>query len=198
MSTKSIYLYISTYKRVNIQMYSLVPIFREKKEAYRMRKFIQNKLKDQKGLTLIELLAVIVILAIIAAIAIPAIGGIIENSRVGATKADNLNALSAAELYLVDNPTATTINLAMLLGTGNDTSTTPAALPANAPVYLADKGSLSAFLYTVSGKTVASTAKAGNMTLTTTGATKANIAAYKNGSRGAGTGDAVNVSAAKD
>jgi len=163
-----------------------------------MRKFIQNKLKDQKGLTLIELLAVIVILAIIAAIAIPAIAGIIENSRVGATKADNLNALSAAELYLVDNPTATTINLDMLVGTGNDTSTTPVALPANSPVYLADKGSLSAFLYTVSGKTVVSTAKAGNMTLTTSGATKANIAAYKNGSRGAGSGTAVNVSAAKD
>ena len=69
-----------------------------------MREFIQNKLKDQKGLTLIELLAVIVILAIIAAIAIPAIGNIIENSRVGAIKSDAQNTLAAAELYLIDNP----------------------------------------------------------------------------------------------
>ena len=38
-------------------------------------------LKNQKGLTLVELLAVIVILGIIAAIAVPAIGNIIENSR---------------------------------------------------------------------------------------------------------------------
>jgi len=68
-----------------------------------MRKFIQNKLKDQKGLTLIELLAVIVILAIIAAIAIPAIGNIIENSRVGAAKSDALNALAAGELFLAEN-----------------------------------------------------------------------------------------------
>jgi len=68
-----------------------------------MRKFIQQKLKDQKGLTLIELLAVIVILAIIAAIAIPAIGNIINNSRVGAIKSDGLNALAAAQLYLADD-----------------------------------------------------------------------------------------------
>ncbi len=69
-----------------------------------MKKFIQQKLKDQKGMTLIELLAVIVIIAIIAAIAIPAIGNIIENSRVGAIKSDALNAISAADLYYADNP----------------------------------------------------------------------------------------------
>ncbi|XID92584.1 prepilin-type N-terminal cleavage/methylation domain-containing protein [Paenibacillaceae bacterium WGS1546] len=38
-------------------------------------------LRDEKGLTLIELLAVIVILAIIAAIAIPSIGGIINKTK---------------------------------------------------------------------------------------------------------------------
>lgn len=42
--------------------------------------------RNQKGLTLIELLAVLVIVGIIAAIAIPAIGSTISNSRV---KADN-------------------------------------------------------------------------------------------------------------
>lgn len=71
-----------------------------------MKKFIQNKLKEQKGLTLIELLAVIVILAIIAAIAIPAIGNIIENSRVSAIKADAQNTLAAANLYFTENGTA--------------------------------------------------------------------------------------------
>ncbi|QBP40767.1 prepilin-type N-terminal cleavage/methylation domain-containing protein [Paenisporosarcina antarctica] len=69
-----------------------------------MRKFIQQKLKDQKGLTLIELLAVIVILAIIAAIAVPAISGIIQNSRVGAIKADAINIINAASLYNSDSP----------------------------------------------------------------------------------------------
>jgi type IV pilus assembly protein PilA len=38
-------------------------------------------LKNEKGLTLIELLAVIVILAVIAAIAIPSIGGIINKTK---------------------------------------------------------------------------------------------------------------------
>ncbi|WP_252502826.1 prepilin-type N-terminal cleavage/methylation domain-containing protein [Sporosarcina sp. Marseille-Q4943] len=67
-----------------------------------MKKLLQKRLKNEKGLTLVELLAVIVILGIIAAIAVPAIGGIIENSRVKAIKADALNALSAADLYFID------------------------------------------------------------------------------------------------
>ena len=47
-----------------------------------MKKFLQKRLNNEKGLTLVELLAVIVILGIIAAIAIPSIGNIIENSEV--------------------------------------------------------------------------------------------------------------------
>ncbi|MGE7113862.1 type II secretion system protein [Lysinibacillus sp. NPDC047702] len=71
-----------------------------------MFKKLMNKklLKNQKGLTLIELLAVIVILMIVAAIAVPAIGNIVENSRYNAVKADAINALNAAHLYYTDNP----------------------------------------------------------------------------------------------
>jgi len=73
-----------------------------------MFKKLMNKklLKNQKGLTLIELLAVVVILAIVAAIAIPAIGNIIENSRYTAVKADATNIISAANLYYTDTPDA--------------------------------------------------------------------------------------------
>ena len=41
-----------------------------------MKRKMKALLKNEKGLTLIELLAVIVILGIIAAIAVPSIGGI--------------------------------------------------------------------------------------------------------------------------
>ncbi|MER2262857.1 MAG: prepilin-type N-terminal cleavage/methylation domain-containing protein [Psychrobacillus sp.] len=67
-------------------------------------KKIKHLLKNQKGLTLVELLAVIVILAIVSAIAVPAIGGIIENSRYSAVKADATNVLNAAKMYFIDNP----------------------------------------------------------------------------------------------
>lgn len=69
-----------------------------------MIKNMRKQLKNEKGLTLIELLAVIVILAIIAAIAIPAIGNIITNSKYNAVKADALNVLSAGQMYYLDNP----------------------------------------------------------------------------------------------
>lgn len=71
-----------------------------------MFKKLVNKrvLKNEKGLTLIELLAVIVILAIVAAIAIPAIGNIIDNSRYNAVKSDGINVINASNLYFTDNP----------------------------------------------------------------------------------------------
>ena len=95
-----------------------------------MKKFLQKRIKNEKGLTLVELLAVIVILGIIAAIAVPSIGGIIENTRVKAVKADAQTAISAAQLYFTENASATDlknpISVADLVTNG----------------YLADKASL--------------------------------------------------------
>jgi type IV pilus assembly protein PilA len=68
-----------------------------------MFNMVIKKLKDQRGLTLIELLAVIVILGIIAAIAIPSIGNVIENSKKSAIRADALQIISAAKLYVAEN-----------------------------------------------------------------------------------------------
>lgn len=76
-----------------------------------MKKFLQKRLKNEKGLTLVELLAVIVILGIIAAIAVPSIGNIIENSRYNAAKADAINVLNAANMYFLENPDATTVEV---------------------------------------------------------------------------------------
>lgn len=69
-----------------------------------MLELLKKRIKNEKGLSLVELLAVIVILGIVAAIAIPAIGNIIENSRYNAVKADAINVLSGAQIYYTDNP----------------------------------------------------------------------------------------------
>ncbi len=68
-----------------------------------LKQLLNKRLNNEKGLTLIELLAVIVILAIVAAIAVPAIGNIINNSRVDAIKSDAINAINAAGLYFIEN-----------------------------------------------------------------------------------------------
>ncbi|KIL44565.1 prepilin-type N-terminal cleavage/methylation domain-containing protein [Jeotgalibacillus soli] len=59
---------------------------------------MKNIMKNQKGLTLVELLAVLVILAIIAAIAVPVVSNLISDSRDRATAAEALNIISAAKL----------------------------------------------------------------------------------------------------
>ncbi|WP_040207781.1 prepilin-type N-terminal cleavage/methylation domain-containing protein [Neobacillus jeddahensis] len=68
-----------------------------------MIKKIGQALKNEKGLTLIELLAVIVILGIIAAIAIPSIGSIIQKSRVDAVKSDAMQIINSAKTYVSAN-----------------------------------------------------------------------------------------------
>ncbi|WLR56186.1 type II secretion system protein [Mesobacillus subterraneus] len=75
-----------------------------------MFKQMKKTLKNQKGLTLIELLAVIVILGIIAAIAVPSIGGIINKTKKDAQVAEGIQIINAAKLYITTNPTATTIS----------------------------------------------------------------------------------------
>lgn len=59
---------------------------------------MKKRIKNEKGLTLIELLAVIVILAIVAAIAIPAIGNIIQKSDDKAVLSEALNIISGAKI----------------------------------------------------------------------------------------------------
>ena len=131
-----------------------------------MKKFLQKKIKNEKGLTLVELLAVIVILGIIAAIAVPSIGNIIQNTREKAVLADATNAMEAANLYFAENPDESTVTL-------NDSDNKLV------PDYLEESSLESA---TVTKKNsdgvmeIAFSGKAGNkMTVSSTGATKTDL-----------------------
>jgi type IV pilus assembly protein PilA len=70
-----------------------------------MRQMLKNKLKEQKGLTLIELLAVIVILGIIAAIAVPSIMGIMDNSKKDAHIANARQMISSTKMATAEDKT---------------------------------------------------------------------------------------------
>lgn len=72
-----------------------------------MLKKMRKMLKNERGLTLIELLAVIVILGIIAAIAVPSIGKIIDNSKKDAQVAEALQIINAAKLSYASDSSVT-------------------------------------------------------------------------------------------
>ena len=64
-----------------------------------------NKMKDQKGFTLIELMIVIAIIGILAAIAIPQFSAYRKRSYNSAAQSDLRNATTAQEAYFVDEQT---------------------------------------------------------------------------------------------
>ncbi|GEN82330.1 hypothetical protein SLU01_06420 [Sporosarcina luteola] len=123
-----------------------------------MKKWLKKHLKNEKGLTLVELLAVIVILGIIAAIAVPSIGKVIDNTRVNAAKADAINAIEAAKLYFVEHDTEKDVTLKELQDEGymKDLGTLKADEAAG-QVFNGDSGNdvnISATAKTSNGKTV--------------------------------------------
>lgn len=91
-------------------------------------------LKNQKGMTLVELLAVLVILGIIAAIAIPMIGNVIENSRNKADINEALSIISAAKMAYANGEY------------GKDSSGAAITNPSNASAFIYKKEDLASYL----------------------------------------------------
>ena len=75
-----------------------------------MLKAFHNRMKDDKGFTLIELMVVVLIIAILIAIAIPTFLGLRKRAQDRAAQSDLRNALTAAKAFYTDedtyNPTA--------------------------------------------------------------------------------------------
>ncbi len=83
-----------------------------------------KRIKDQRGVTLIELLAVIVILGIIAAVAVPAVMSNFDSAKVNADKQTEAILIDATQRYMLENtlPAATggvhTLSTATLAAAG--------------------------------------------------------------------------------
>ena len=118
---------------------------------------LNKLLKDERGLSLVELLAVVVILAIIAGIGVIAIGNVIQNSREDAAVADVQQAFSAAILYQSTNRTlnngaagAANFNLAHVIDDGllsaNSWTAVSAAAPGTVQFYVSATGELTMYV----------------------------------------------------
>lgn len=79
---------------------------------------LRKMLKNEKGFTLVELLAVIVILGIIVAIAIPAIGNIIDSAQEDADDAEDQLIIDAARLYTIQGDGSLPVTTAELHAEG--------------------------------------------------------------------------------
>lgn len=72
-----------------------------------MLKAFHNRMKDDKGFTLIELMVVVLIIAILIAIAIPTFLGLRKRAQDRAAQSNLRNALTAAKAFYTDEDTFT-------------------------------------------------------------------------------------------
>lgn len=116
-----------------------------------------KKIENKKGVTLVELLAVVVIMGIIAAIAVPTVGGLIQAQRDNAAEESWNQVKEAAKLYATSEED-TTVSLADLIAqeyisfdAGTYTLSKGATAAAATDILVADWGTV---ILEVAGQTV--------------------------------------------
>jgi type IV pilus assembly protein PilA len=80
-----------------------------------MLKAIQNRTRDDKGFTLIELMVVVLIIAILIAIAIPTFLGMRRRAQDRAAQSDLRNGYTAAKAFFTDDESYTGFTAAVAL-----------------------------------------------------------------------------------
>ncbi|OEF98059.1 hypothetical protein BHF71_03290 [Vulcanibacillus modesticaldus] len=80
-----------------------------------MRKTVHKHLSNQRGVTLVELLAVIVILGILASVAVPVVLNQIENASSEAEDASGEIILDAAQRYFIMTPSDDDVTVGELI-----------------------------------------------------------------------------------
>jgi type IV pilus assembly protein PilA len=86
-----------------------------------MLKAIQNRTRDDKGFTLIELMVVVLIIAILIAIAIPTFLGMRRRAQDRAAQSDLRNGITAAKAFFTDEDTYVPVSGAFDVADGEAT-----------------------------------------------------------------------------
>jgi type IV pilus assembly protein PilA len=103
-------------------------------------KMLRQRIQDDKGFTLIELMVVVLIIAILLAIAIPTFLGLRERAQDRAAQAELRDGLTAAKAYFTDDETFTGFTPAVAEGVEPSLTWGAAGSTTTVGIYVLDAG----------------------------------------------------------